>query len=82
MASEPVRINSETHLMLKLLAKVRGQSMPDVLDEAVEMLRRHLLLEETNQAYVALQDDSKAWKRELAERAAWDASLADDLHDD
>jgi hypothetical protein len=81
MASETVRIKPETHVKLKQLAEASGQSMPDVLDEAVETLRRQRLLEETNQAYAALRADSKAWQRELSERAVWDASLADDLQD-
>jgi hypothetical protein len=56
--------------------------MPEVLDAAVEMLRRERLLEETNQAYAALRADAKAWQRELAERKVWDAALSDDLEAD
>jgi predicted transcriptional regulator len=82
MASDTVRIKPETHIKLRHLAEASGQSMPDVLDEAVEILRRQRLLEDTNEAYAALRADGKAWQQELAERAVWDASLADDLQDD
>jgi predicted transcriptional regulator len=82
MASETVRIKPETHVKLKQLAEATGQSMPDVLDDAVEALRRQRLLEDTNQAYAALRSNSKAWQRELAERAIWNVSLADGLEDD
>ena len=82
MASETVRIKPETHAKLKHLAAASGQSMPEVLDAAVEVLRRERLLEETNQAYAALRADAKAWQRELAERKVWDAALGDDLEAD
>ena len=82
MASETVRINPETHAKLKHLAKTTGQTMPQVLDEAIETLRRQRMLEETNRAYAALRADSKAWRKELAERAVWELALDDDLQDD
>jgi predicted transcriptional regulator len=81
MASETVRIKPETHAKLKHLADVSGRSMPEILDDAVEALRRQRLLEETNEAYAALRADAKAWQKELAERSAWDRALADDLRD-
>ncbi len=82
MASETVRIRPETHAKLKDIANSTGQSMPDVLEQAVETLRRARLLDAANDAYRALREDPKAWKAELAERAAWEATLPDDLEDD
>jgi len=79
VASATVRIKSETHTKLRDIAKSSGQSMPDVLDEAVETLRRIRLLEETSRAYAALRADPKAWRAELAERQLWEATLGDDL---
>ena len=55
MASQTVRIKPETHAKLKQLAKTSGQSMPEVLDQAVETLRRQRMLEETNKAYAKLR---------------------------
>ena len=81
MASETVRIKPATHEALRELAAATGQSMPEVLDEAVESLRRARLLDETNRAYTGLRSDPKAWQAELAERAAWEATLGDDLED-
>ena len=81
MASETVRIRPETHAKLRDIAETTGQSMPEVLDEAVEALRRTQLLDQTNRAYAALRNDPKAWKAELAEREAWEATLGDDLKD-
>jgi predicted transcriptional regulator len=81
MASETVRIKPETHVKLRDIAQASGQSMPDVLEQAVESLRRARLLDESNRAYAELRDDPKAWKAELAERKLWEATLGDDLED-
>ena len=81
MASDTVRIKPETHAKLKDIAQASGRSMPEVLDEAVETLRRMRLLEATNQAYAALRDHPQAWQIELAEREMWEATLGDDLKD-
>lgn len=45
----------------------------------VDDQRRRCLLEATNQAYAALKTDPEAWRAERAERALWDATLADGL---
>jgi predicted transcriptional regulator len=79
MASATVRINSETHAKLQDIARSSGRSMPEVLDEAVETLRRLRLLEDTSRAYAALRADPKAWHAELAERKLWEATLGDNL---
>jgi predicted transcriptional regulator len=81
MASDTVRIKPETHVKLRDIAQASGQSMPDVLEQAVESLRRSRLLDESNRAYAALRDDPKAWKAEIAERKSWEATLGDDLED-
>ncbi|MEX2309570.1 MAG: hypothetical protein WD738_18355 [Pirellulales bacterium] len=81
MASDTVRINRETHAKLRDIAQASGQSMPEVLDEAIEVLRRIRLLEDTGRAFAALRSDPKAWRAELAERELWEATLGDDLED-
>jgi predicted transcriptional regulator len=81
MASDTVRIKPETHAKLRDIAQSLGKSMPEVLEQAVESLRRAQLLKESNRAYAALRADPKTWKAELAERKAWEATLGDDLGD-
>jgi hypothetical protein len=44
--------------------------------------RRQRFFEELNAAFATLQADPEAWAEELAERAMWDATLADGLSDD
>ncbi|MEX2117974.1 MAG: hypothetical protein WD847_00065 [Pirellulales bacterium] len=82
MASETVRIRPETHAQLKALAKQSGQSMPELLDKAIEAYRRRLFLEEGNREFAALRTDRKAWEQEQKERAEWQNTLTDDLKDD
>ena len=79
MASETVRIKPETHAKLRSLADEFGQSMPDVLEHAVEKLRRDVFLDAAEIAYAALKQNPKAWQAELAERALWDTTLSDGL---
>lgn len=79
MATDTVRIKSETHAKLRDIAKSSGMSMPEILDEAIEVLRRSRLLDETSRAFEMLRSDPKAWRAELAERELWEATLGDDL---
>lgn len=77
--SQTVRIRPETHAKLKAIAEDLGKPLSEVLDDAVEVLRRQRVLEATNTAYAALKEDPKAWKEALAEREAWDDTLSDGL---
>ena len=79
MATLTVRITKTSHDTLKQLAERSGRPMQDLLDEAVEELRRKQFFEELNAAYARLKSDPKRWKEELTERAAWEATLRDAL---
>lgn len=78
-ATTTVRITQDTSQTLRDLAATTGRSMQDVLAQAVEAYSRKLLLDEVNEAYAALRADPKSWRQELEERAAWEATLLDDL---
>lgn len=82
MASETVRIKPTTHTKLKAIAEETGQTMPEVLDQAVELLRRQRLFDAADEAYAALKSNPKAWAKEQAEREAWDVTLSDGQEDD
>ena len=71
------RINPESHRKLKNLAEELGESMPVVLEQAIESLRRARFLELASQAYDELRSDKPGWSAELAERKVWDKSLSD-----
>jgi hypothetical protein len=76
-----IRVSEKTRNMLRDLALEVGAPMHEVVEKAVELYRRQRLLEQANEAYAALRADPEAWQQELAERAAWDATLADGLED-
>lgn len=81
MASSTVRISAQAKEKLKKLAAETGRKMQTVLDEAIELYRRQRFLEEANAAFAALRADREGWAAEQAERAAWDATIADGLDD-
>jgi predicted transcriptional regulator len=80
--NQTVRIHADTHAKLRELAQQSGESMTDVLGRAVTSYHRRVFLELLNRDFAALRADAKAWKEEVAERAQWDATLADGLEDD
>ena len=74
MPAQTIRVRPVTHAKLKALAAASGRSISDVIDDAIEVLRRERLLADANAAYERLQQDPAAWAEELAERAVWDAA--------
>lgn len=82
MSTVTVRIRQDTHRTLRDIAVRTGRSLPDILEEAVESLRRQSFLQGLAADFSALREDSEAWQEELEERAAWDGVLGDDLEQD
>lgn len=56
--------------------------MQAILDNAVEEYRRRLFWERVDAAASDLRKDPAAWQEELAERRAWDTTLADGMDDE
>ena len=54
MPAATIRIRPSSHRALKEMASATGQSLQDVLDEAIEDRRRRLYLEGLNSDYAAL----------------------------
>jgi hypothetical protein len=79
VAGTTVRIREETRAALRDLARETNESLQEVLAKAVEAYRGKRILELTNSAYAVLREDPQAWREEQDERAAWDATLSDDL---
>ena len=78
MRQTTVRIDEETHGVLKKMAREEGLPLHSVLAEAVEGLRRQRFLEAVNDGYEKARR-SPGWEGTLAERAEWDYALADGL---
>jgi predicted transcriptional regulator len=79
MASMTVRVTQQTHQVLRELAAARGESLQQVLEDAVERYRRERFFADLHAAYARLRADQTAWEEELAERAELEGTLADGL---
>ena len=79
MQTAVVRVSQSTHAMLRAMSEQTGETMQCILEKAVQEYQKRLFWEQTNAAYAALRKDEKAWKEELTEREAWDATLSDGL---
>ena len=77
MPSTTIRIGEQSHRILRRLAEVSGESMQSVAAKAIEEYRRRVFLDRLNEEFAALRRDPVAWKEELEERKAWEATLAD-----
>ena len=77
-----MRITEETRDTLRELARASDESMQEVLAKAVELYRRHRILERSNTIYSQLREDPAVWTAEQEERRAWDVALADGLSPD
>ena len=82
MSSATVRISLTARDHLRDLATHTGKPMQAVVEEAIDLYRRHCFLEGVNAAYAALRKDPEAWSEITKERAMWDATLADGLLED
>jgi len=45
----------------------------------LEQYRRACVLQEAHTAFTRLRKNKKAWREELAERAAWEGTLSDGI---
>lgn len=79
MKTTTIRISTETHDILKQIAKEEDESMQAVLDRLLQKYRRENLLYRTNEAFAALRSNPEEWGDEQEERAFWDQTLADDV---
>jgi predicted transcriptional regulator len=76
-----VEIGSTSYKMLQEIAARSGESIPQILDKAIDQYRKQKFLESANQAYTALRNNPEAWASEIEEREAWDVTLADGLEE-
>jgi hypothetical protein len=79
--SSTVRLRPHTHQTLREITDLTGQPMQDVLDRAVEDLRRKVYLEGLSADYSAIRADPKSSKALDAENAVWNSTNQDGLED-
>ena len=74
-----VRISERTHRALSQLKRSTGQSMPAIIEQAVDRWQREHLLREANAAWAAIIADPAENAEVEAERGVWEATVADGL---
>jgi hypothetical protein len=79
MGTTTIRVSEQTHRKLVLLSREADTPMTDLVDQAVELLRRERILREANAQYAALREDEEAWAELQAERTVWEGTLDDGL---
>lgn len=82
MSETTMSIKPQTQVALQELAEESNESVQEVLAKAVELYRRHRVLEATNAGYAALRADAAQWREVEEERALWEGTLADGLESD
>lgn len=76
-----VSISENAHKTLITLAETSGETMPAVLDRAIENYHRSLFLTRANAAFAVLRQNETLWQEEVAERQLWDQTVADGVED-
>ncbi|MCL4863685.1 MAG: hypothetical protein KJZ93_30045 [Caldilineaceae bacterium] len=79
MTTTTIRVSLQTRETLQVLSRTTGAPMQQVIDRALELYRRQLLLLDTNRAYARLRQDQAAWDGFVDELAQWDETLTDGI---
>ncbi|MFO0969569.1 MAG: hypothetical protein U0793_28760 [Gemmataceae bacterium] len=74
MSTSTVTLSEASHQILRELAAQTGQTMSDVLANALDAYRRKLFLDHVNAGYAELRADPEAWPNTLPSRKKWDAT--------
>lgn len=71
-----IRVRAETREALRALERMTGEKSQELVAQAVEALRRKIILDETNAAYARVGGGAN-----LPEIKVWEGTLADGLDD-
>lgn len=79
MRATTVRVRPETRAVLEELAESSGASVSELVERAVDDLRRRQFLEGLAEDFERLRADPERWQAEIEERAEWECTLADGI---
>ncbi len=74
-----IEVSAQAQHTIRALAEKPARSDQEIVERAVEELRRKLFIEEANSAYAILQQQPEAWSEIEREHNAWDAAAAEGL---
>ncbi|MFM6329139.1 MAG: toxin-antitoxin system protein [Microcystis panniformis] len=72
-----ISISEAAYKTLLALVDSSGDTLPTVLDKAIENYRRYVFLVQANEAFAALRKNETLWQEEISERQTWEQTLAD-----
>lgn len=76
-----VRVTRRTHQALQELTKQTGQSMPTIIEKAIDDYQREQILREANEQWERILADPVARAKAEAEDALMDQTAGDGLED-
>jgi len=82
MESLTIRVSRSTHGTLRKLAEKSGETMTDIVDQAVREYERSRFWADYQSAYAALSAEPSAWADLQGEIESWDSTSADGLEKD
>jgi hypothetical protein len=77
MSELTIDISETTHKTLLQLTQSSGDDFVTIIDRAVENYRRYVFLVQADRAFAVLRQNEELWQDEIAERQAWDLTIAD-----
>jgi hypothetical protein len=77
MSELTIDISETTHKTLLQLTQSSGDDFVTIIDRAVENYRRYVFLVQADRAFATLRENEELWQDEIAERQAWDMTIAD-----
>jgi len=80
-ATTTIRVPANLRKKIHDIAHESGESMQQVLNDAVDLYERKKFLATLNEEYAALRADPNAWQDFCKERAEWDVTLMDGLEE-
>ncbi len=81
MENLTVQVSRSTHGTLREMADRTGETMTEIVDQAVRDYRRRRFWAEYHAAYAAIQADPQAWAELQGEVESWDTTAADGPED-
>ena len=79
MATTTIRVTKRARARAAALAARAGRPISEVVEEASDAYQADLFWRQAEEALDKLAADPEAWSEMMAERKAWDATLADGL---
>ena len=79
METTTIRINKDTHNLLKEISKSNNISLNDLIIDMSSEYQKKIFWSNVNESYKKLQQNKETWNEVIKERKVWEQSLGDNL---